>query len=127
VIGVLILLIDLTAAKPDVIDAYKWSPRGNGAYYGFTRSTFALGCFLVLTPLFLGTDTTLIKELLRRPFFRVTGKLCLLMALIAPMAITMRIMTAPDGNQLYVGGIVYMVLGNIFYVSTLAFVLYLLV
>lgn len=124
--GCLLWVIDLTIGKPVNADPFKWPQWANVVYFGWTRSTFALGGFLIIFSLFFSPNT-FIKEFLRRPFFRMAGSLCFMAALITPMAIDMILNSAPDGNMLTMYWVSYICAGNIIFIMFLSFVLYLLV
>jgi hypothetical protein len=88
---------DLLIARSATAKPYAWSEEQNIMYYALTRWTYVIGGMLIAFAIFFSPNT-LIKELLRRPFFRMCGNLCLLCALMTPIIIQLNYNSLPDGQ-----------------------------
>lgn len=72
------------AGKPVTADPGAWPEWGNVLYFGVTRMIFAFGGFLMIFAVFCSPNN-FVKEVMRRPFFRMLGSLCFMGALVTPM------------------------------------------
>lgn len=125
VVGGVLVIVDLTIARSAVADPYSWSELQNQMYYCFTRWTYVIGAMLIAFSI-LFSPNPLIKEFLRRPFFRGAGSLCLLNALLTPLVIQLNYNSLPDGLFITFYVVIALGLANAALITSFSLVLYLL-
>jgi hypothetical protein len=126
VVGLFLVIFDLTIARSAVADPYSWTMSQNIMYYSFTRWTYVIGGFLIAFSIFFSPNS-FIREFLRRPFFMMAGSLCFLNALITPLVIQLNYNSLPDGLFVSFYVVIELGLANAMLITTFSFLLYLLI
>lgn len=126
VIGGGFIATDLLIARSANAKPYSWSEKQNMMYYALTRWTYVIGGMLIAFAIFFSPNT-LVKELLRRPFFRMCGNLCLLCALMTPFVIQLNYNSLPDGLFVSFYVVIELGLANMMLITMASLVMYLLI
>jgi len=125
-LGVALVIANAFVGFTAIRDPYSWSTWGNVCFFGFTRSTYVIGCFLVVFALF-GGRFPILKRAFSNAYFNALGRLSFCVYLIHPIVIMMLYSGTARGLYLSVESVMAFGLGNILLSFTFAFVIYLLV
>lgn len=124
--GALLWFICFFGSKEVTAEYAAWPQWKNTFFFGWTKSTFALGGFLIVFAVFFSPNSFFL-EVMRRPFFRMTGSLCFLGALITPMCMYQILNTTENGNFVRFIWVVWLGSANIIYIIMISLILYLLI